>query len=168
MNQYSRWALGAGVAKGETSLSSMGNRPEYFAIWLGLTQVGAIVALVSADLRGPALAHALKVAEARRLIVGCDMAPKRSRGSPSPSNSGPTASNGAEGRRLDTIVGALSGEPLAPDERREVALADRALRIFTSGTTGLPKAAEVSHRRIVVWTHWFAGLADLDRRRPAL
>ena len=69
MNQYSRWALGAGVAKGETVALSMGNRPEYFAIWLGLTQVGAIVALVSPDLRGPALAHALKVAEARRLIV---------------------------------------------------------------------------------------------------
>ena len=69
MNQYSRWALGADVAKGETIALSMGNRPEYFAIWLGLTQVGAIVALVSADLRGPVLAHALKVAEARRLIV---------------------------------------------------------------------------------------------------
>jgi len=43
-----------------------------------------------------------------------------------------------------------------------VTLDDRALRIFTSGTTGLPKAAEVSHRRIVAWSHWFAGLAGLS------
>jgi acyl-CoA synthetase (AMP-forming)/AMP-acid ligase II len=36
-------ALGAGVASGESIALVMGNRPEYFAIWLGLTQVGAIV-----------------------------------------------------------------------------------------------------------------------------
>ena len=35
----------------------MANRPDYFAIWLGLTQIGAIVALVNVDLRGEALAH---------------------------------------------------------------------------------------------------------------
>ncbi len=160
MNQYSRWALGAGVAKGEAIALSMGNRPEYFAIWLGLTQVGAIVALVSADLRGPALAHALKVAEARRLIVDANGA-EAIAGLADPVELWTHGVERREGRRLDTIVANLSGEPLAPDERREVGLADRALRIFTSGTTGLPKAAEVSHRRIVVWTHWFAGLADL-------
>src|SRR5208337_4250271 len=63
--------------------------------------------------------------------------------------------------RIDVAISAVRGDPLAPGEGRSVTLADRALRIFTSGTTGLPKAAEVSHRRLVVWTHWFAGLADL-------
>ncbi len=43
-----------------------------------------------------------------------------------------------------------------------MSLGDRALRIFTSGTTGFPKAAEVSHRKVVTWTHWFAGLAGLS------
>ena len=114
MNQYSRWALGAGVAQGETVALAMGNRPEYFAIWLGLTQVGAIVALVSPDLPGPALAHALKVAEARRVIVDAQGLPTPSRESErGRSNSGPTASELDQGRRLDLIVGyAMSGEPL--------------------------------------------------------
>ena len=31
----------------------MGNRPEYFAIWLGLTQVGAIVALIAPTFARP-------------------------------------------------------------------------------------------------------------------
>jgi fatty-acyl-CoA synthase len=160
MNQYSRWALGAGVAKGETTALLMGNRPEYFAIWLGLTQVGAIVALVSPDLPGPALAHALQVAEARRVIVDAKGA-EAIEGIGRPVELWTHGFELGEGRRLDLIVANLSGEPLAREERREVGLADRALRIFTSGTTGLPKAAEVSHRRIVGWTHWFAGLADL-------
>jgi fatty-acyl-CoA synthase len=161
MNQYSRWALAAGVAKGETVALAMGNRPEYFAIWLGLTQVGAIVALVSADLPGPALAHALNVAEALRMIVDAKGADAIA-GIRSPVELWTHGFELDEGRRLDLNVANLSGEPLAREERREVGLADRALRIFTSGTTGLPKAAEVSHRRIVEWTHWFAGLAGLD------
>jgi fatty-acyl-CoA synthase len=64
-------------------------------------------------------------------------------------------------RRIDLAVSRRSGEPLAEGEGRPITLDDRALRIFTSGTTGLPKAAEISHRRLIVWSHWFAGLAGL-------
>ena len=35
-----------------------------------------------------------------------------------------------------------------------------ALYIYTSGTTGLPKAAKVSHYRLMQWSHWFAGMMD--------
>ena len=48
----------------------------------------------------------------------------------------------------------------ATDERRGVTLDDPALLIYTSGTTGLPKAANVSHHRVMSWSHWFAGLID--------
>ena len=44
---------------------------------------------------------------------------------------------------------------------RAPTLADRALCIYTSGTTGLPKAANVSHYRLMQWSHWFAGLIDV-------
>jgi fatty-acyl-CoA synthase len=37
---------------------------------------------------------------------------------------------------------------------------DRALLIYTSGTTGLPKAANVSHYRLLTWSLWFAGMMD--------
>src|SRR5262249_49471192 len=69
MNQYSRWALRAGVARGETVALMMGNRPEYFAIWLGLIQVGAIAALISPSLPASSLRHALKVAGVQRVIA---------------------------------------------------------------------------------------------------
>src|SRR5271168_5266544 len=47
MNQYSRWALAEGIQQGEPVALMMRNRPEYFVIWLGLIQAGAIVALLS-------------------------------------------------------------------------------------------------------------------------
>ena len=164
MNQYSRWALSAGVASGETVALMMGNRPEYFAIWLGLTQVGAIVALISPDLRAPAVAHALKVARARRVIAQAECAEVCADAVSELDDRIESWIHGdwlSDPRRIDLAVSACSGEPLAQDERRPITLAHRALRIFTSGTTGLPKAAEVSHRRLIVWSHWFAGLAGL-------
>jgi fatty-acyl-CoA synthase len=164
MNQYSRWALSAGVRSGETVALMMGNRPEYFAIWLGLTQMGAIVALIGPDLRAPALAHVLKVARARRVIIAAECADRCADAIASVDDAVEIWVHGdgrANAQRIDLAVSRRSGEPLAEGERRSITLNDRALRIFTSGTTGLPKAAEVSHRRLIVWSHWFAGLAGL-------
>jgi fatty-acyl-CoA synthase len=46
------------------------------------------------------------------------------------------------------------------DARRLPTLDSTALYIYTSGTTGLPKAAKVSHYRLMQWSHWFAGMLD--------
>ena len=164
MNQYSRWALSAGVAPGETIGLMMANRPEYFAIWLGLTQVGAVVALVNVNLGGEALAHCLSVAAARRLIVAEEFAEACNEAIANVSPALEIWRHGGEARdprRIDMAVDALEGVELRDDERRQVTLADRALLIYTSGTTGLPKAAAVSHHRVIAWSHWFAGLADM-------
>jgi fatty-acyl-CoA synthase len=164
VNQVSRWALAAGVGKGETVALMMANRPEYFAIWLGLTQIGAVVALVNPNLSGAALAHCLRVAAARRVIVGAELARACQEAiagvAPAPDiwRHGGAA---ADPLRIDAAIDALDGGDLGEGERRAVTLADRALLIYTSGTTGLPKAAAVSHHRLIAWSHWFAGLADM-------
>jgi fatty-acyl-CoA synthase len=63
--------------------------------------------------------------------------------------------------RIDSELERLSNEKLTEDERRPLTINDRALLIYTSGTTGLPKAANVSHYRVMMWTHWFAGILDM-------
>ena len=59
---------------------------------------------------------------------------------------------------LDDILDRIDGSPLTPPSGATVTINDRALLIYTSGTTGLPKAASISHRRILNWGGWFAGL----------
>ena len=43
--------------KGDVGRLLMPNRPEYMAIWLGITRVGGVVALLNTNLTGPSLAH---------------------------------------------------------------------------------------------------------------
>ena len=160
-NLYSRWALTAGLAKGDVVALMMGARPEYFALWLGLTQVGVVVALLNVNLSGAALAHCVKVAGARAAIVATPFAETCADAFAGlPLDLWPHG-GGDEARRVDLALSAFAGAPLDDGERRATTLSDRALLIFTSGTTGLPKAAAVSHHRVVAWSHWFAGLADM-------
>jgi fatty-acyl-CoA synthase len=72
VNQYARWALDAGIAKGEVVCLLMSNRPEYLAIWLGITSVGGVVSLLNANLPGPSLAHCINVVSPTHLIVAAE------------------------------------------------------------------------------------------------
>jgi fatty-acyl-CoA synthase len=68
---------------------------------------------------------------------------------------------GSKSPRIDSELKKHSNEKLTENERRSLTINDRALLIYTSGTTGLPKAANVSHYRVMMWTHWFAGMLDM-------
>ena len=68
-NRYARWALAQGIAKGDRVALLMPNRAEYLAIWLGITKIGGVVALINTHLAGAALAHCLTVANPKHLIA---------------------------------------------------------------------------------------------------
>jgi fatty-acyl-CoA synthase len=160
-NRYARWALAQNLGKGETVCLVMPNRPEYMAIWLGITKVGAVVALINTNLRGTALAHCLAIVKPQHIIVAsehCDEV----RTALAPMAARPKIwSHGSDDfARIDRAIEKLSGRPLTEAERRGVTTADRALYIYTSGTTGLPKAANISHHRLMQWSFWFAGLIN--------
>ena len=68
-NQYARWALAQGIAKGDTVALMMPNRPEYLAAWLGIARAGGVTALLNTNLTGPALAHSVNIVRAKHVIV---------------------------------------------------------------------------------------------------
>jgi fatty-acyl-CoA synthase len=164
-NRYARWALDQGLAKGDVVALMMPNRPEYMAIWLGLSSVGVVVALINTQLRGTTLAHCIDVAAPEHVIAAAEFAdafasPTVLHGRPKIWRHGATGHGGGAFDRINCAIEQFSGAPLMQAERRAVSIDDRALLIFTSGTTGLPKAANVSHRRLLQWSLWFAGLMN--------
>jgi len=147
-NRVARWALAQGIQKGDTVCLLLPNCPDYLAIWLGITRIGGIVALLNTNLKGEALAHSIAVAAPKHMIAAEAMA----------DGLATTAQLWHHGEAFSQMIDGFSGAPLAEDEKRDITLNDPALLIYTSGTTGLPKAAHVSHRRVMSWTHWFAGM----------
>src|SRR6202012_5586415 len=72
-NRYARWALGQDLGKGDTVCLMMPNRPEYFAIWLGITSVGGVVSLINTQLRGQSLAHCIDIVAPKHVIVAAEL-----------------------------------------------------------------------------------------------
>jgi fatty-acyl-CoA synthase len=154
INRYARWALAAGIKPGETVCLIMPTRPDYLAAWLGISRVGGVVALINTKLVGPSLAHCINVAKASHVILADELADAFEGARPNLAGTPKVWSDAT----LNKTVEPFDGSPLSQAERRGISINDRALLIYTSGTTGLPKAASISHRRILNWGGWFAGL----------
>jgi fatty-acyl-CoA synthase len=162
-NQYARWGLAQGMNGGDTVCLMMANCAEYMSIWLGLTRIGVVVALINNNLAGDGLIHSINIVAPRAVIVGADLASRltavRER---LPANvacrvHGHSTQDLAP---LGSEVARFSGDELRDSESAPPPIDSTALYIYTSGTTGLPKAAKVSHYRVIQWSQWFSGLMD--------
>jgi fatty-acyl-CoA synthase len=161
-NRYARWALDQGIAKGDVVCLLMPNRPEYLAVWLGITRVGGVVSLLNTSLVGQSLAHCINIVSPRHIIASAELIEPLTTARPDLAGSAKIWAHGSgdDFPSVDRDVERHPGDSLGQGERRPVGLEDRALLIYTSGTTGLPKAAHVSHFRLMQWSHWFAGMMD--------
>jgi fatty-acyl-CoA synthase len=160
-NQYARWGLAHGLRAGQVAALFMPNCAEYVATWLGLTRIGVTVALINTNLTGRALAHAVAVAAPRVVLSGAELAPRLAA---MPLEAaceiwvyGDTPQ---DHKPLSPALDAFPDEAPAAGAYTAPTLDSTALYIYTSGTTGLPKAAHVSHYRLMRWSQWFAGLVD--------
>ena len=164
-NRYARWAVDQGLAQGDVVCLMMHNCPEYLAAWLGITRVGAVVALINTNLVRDSLAHAIRVATPRCMIVGADLAAVVAGIMPILQEEIPCWAQGAEVPGMRCLDAALEMHSTASVNAEECApplTTDRALYIYTSGTTGLPKAAVIRHHRVLQWSYWFAGLMAIN------
>lgn len=145
VNRIARWARSNDLA-GRCVALLMDNAPEYAAIWLGLTRVGCRVALINTQLRADGLRHSLETVRAYLVITDRTDADL-------PTNFLVQSWDDD----FIHMLGQLSGAPLdlpSPEPH------DIALYVYTSGTTGLPKAAKITHGKVMNWAAWFAAMTD--------
>lgn len=147
-NRIAHWALSQGYSAGDTVALFMENAPDFVATWFGLSKIGIITALINSNLEGAGLAHCLNIVDTKSIITTADLAPRvdaisdKLEGSPQLWDW-----DGSVGQNLNA---ALAEQPSGrPDKKHRAQLTgnDIFLYVYTSGTTGLPKAAKVSHAR---------------------
>jgi fatty-acyl-CoA synthase len=162
-HQYARWALARGLRAGDVAALFMPNCAEYVAVWLGLSRIGVTVALLNTHLAGDALAHSIEIVAPRLVVAGAELAPALAALRARLGSDLEFWVHGESTLDFAPLGAALEGVPSEPPSAADYhapTLDAKALYIYTSGTTGLPKAANVTHYRLMRWSQWFAGLLD--------
>ena len=156
----------AGVRTGDVVALLSGNHPDLLALIGACNRLGAIAALLPSEARGRSLIHALQtsgavtlVCSAQRLDRAIATTPRvpvfrfGDSEDPLPLGVVDLETLGAPDRGLPEGIRLDQGQP-----------GDVALLLFTSGTTGLPKAARITNRR---WATAALGAAAACRLTPA-
>jgi citronellyl-CoA synthetase len=143
-----------GVGRGDVVALLMENRTDFLTVLLGITKLGAIASLINTNQRNDVLLHSLTATGARRLVAGAELADAvRAVRTRLPPTLGAVACVPDGERPLLRDAAVLDpraeGRDDDPDVTADIRVEDACFHIFTSGTTGLPKAAIVSNGRLL-------------------
>lgn len=72
-NKVAAYFKARGLKHGDCVAIIMETRPEFVCLWLGLSKIGVVTALINSHLRRDTLLHSIKVAKAKVIIVGTEL-----------------------------------------------------------------------------------------------
>lgn len=155
VNRYAAVLSARGVRRGDVVGVLMTNRPETLFTVLAVLKLGGSAGLLNYNQRDQVLAHSIGLLDSVLNVVGEECAEALD-SLPEPAANVLTAEELAESAR--------TAPDADPAVCTQVTAGERAFLIFTSGTTGLPKASVMTHYR---WTKSMAGLGGLGVRLRA-
>jgi fatty-acyl-CoA synthase len=158
-NRYAAVLAARGVGHGDVVGIMLRNSPNAVLMMLAAVKTGAVAGMVNYHQRGDVLAHSLGLLNAKVLVAESDLIDVVDEcGAP-----------GAERLPIDALerlaVTAPTGNPVSASA---VLAKDTAFYIFTSGTTGNPKASVMTHGRWLKALGAFGGLGLRLRGKDTL
>ena len=160
-NQVARYLTAEGLQKGDAIAVFLENRPELLAVVAGAAKIGVACAMLNTSQKGKVLTHSIQLIEPKMVIVGQeligafdDIKDTLNINHPHPfqfladANTLSMFGEAPEGyANMAANVSAHRSNTLhIPNPPT---MGDTAVYLFTSGTTGLPKAAPGSHRKFI-------------------
>jgi citronellyl-CoA synthetase len=157
-NRYAAALSASGLVRGDAVSLIMENRIDFLATLIAMNKLGVIAALINTNLTGKPLIHCIKITQSKMCIVGeeCVDSIDQVRAEPDLAGIENWLFVGDADARPCPEWAVNLGEEAAeksavnPPQTQKNTLGDVALYIFTSGTTGLPKASIISNRRYLL------------------
>lgn len=137
-NRYAAVLAARGVRRGDVVAVMMTNSARMLLLMLAVVKLGAIAGLLNHHHRGKVLAHSVELLEAKVLVGEDDLLA-------AVKESGANVAHSITIDELDRLSADASTEN--PAATSSVVADDNAFYIFTSGTTGAPKASVMTHYR---------------------
>ena len=146
-----------GIEHGDRIVLFMENRPNFIISILALNKIGAIGVLINTSLTGNPLIHCINSSDSKKCIVGAELASSLEEvlGEINVKNKSDIywVKDGSNyecpqwASNLDTLIDTSKSNNLSITSK--VTAKDTAFYIFTSGTTGVPKAALFPNAKII-------------------
>ena len=133
----------------------MNNHPNYLMAVGAISRLGAVSVLINTGARGTSLTHAMESGEVDVLL--CDWEHLALGRGAFPGGKVVLLGRPPEDERapkdvllMHELMGRVMDQPVSLQEENPGRASDLAMLIFTSGTTGLPKAARITNKRWAV------------------
>lgn len=160
-NRIAHYLKDQGLVKGDAIAVLLDNRPELLATVVGAAKVGVACAMLNTSQKGKVLAHSINLIQPRMLVVGAELVdhaegvrdeiqlrhtkPLQYLADANTLNTFGEEPQGYTNMALE-VSQRSSTRPMLSNN---VTMGDTAVYLYTSGTTGLPKAAPGSHRKFI-------------------
>ena len=152
VNRYAATLAKRGVGRGDVVGIIMGNSPRTVLLMLAVVKLGAIAGMLNHKQRGNVLAHSVGLLHAKVIVGEGDLLS-------AVDESGAEAADTLTVEELDRLAADAPADN--PAVTSSVLAKDSAFYIFTSGTTGAPKASVMTHYR---WLRAMGGSGALGMR----
>jgi citronellyl-CoA synthetase len=173
VNRLAHALKGQGVQRGDCVGLLMENRIEMLACFFALAKLGAATGLINTSLQGKSLIHCINITNATKCIVGQELIDSIA----DVKDELPLSDNDfiwVKDEALTSSAAEICPDSLAPSwaldvmatldtmpsdnlpETLDIRAGEKACYILTSGTTGLPKAALILHRRYLAASEPYA------------
>lgn len=164
-NQIAWWLNGTGLKQKDTVALMMLNRPEFVTFWLGCSKIGVACSLINTNSSGKTLLHAsslsLKETQLKFLIVDNDLKEQISGDIKDIEAAGISVIYWED---VLKILKNCSTKRPPRSLRSNITEREALMLIFTSGTTGLPKASKITQSRFIIGSLPYSQMAKLTPR----